>query len=61
VTKQICDRCGRDITKLKSASVAVVGDADALGNGKVTSQWDLCKKCYDSLKDWVTFSFERKK
>lgn len=61
MTTQSCDRCGMDITNKKSAAVNAVEDADLQRNGDITNSWDLCQKCYDSLKTWIAHSFERKR
>lgn len=61
MTRQSCDRCGTDVTNKKSACVSVVGDSDVQCNGKETSRWDLCPRCYGSLKTWIAHSFEKRK
>lgn len=53
MTRQFCDRCGADVTGRRWASVHVVADADAQGNGKVTTEGDLCPACYRLLVAWL--------
>jgi len=51
--RQFCDRCNRDVTNLRSAAVSIVGDADAQGNGTVTTHADLCQSCRRQLEHWL--------
>lgn len=53
MTRQFCDRCNADVTQKKSAAVTMVGDADAQGNGGVTTQADLCQPCRRALEHWL--------
>jgi len=53
VTRQFCDKCGIDITDQKSGHVSGVDDADAVGNGHVTDDVDLCEVCYGGFRQWL--------
>ncbi len=54
MTKSFCDRCGADLTNRKSSAVRGLKDADPQGNGIVTTQADLCPRCYRALLAWLT-------
>ncbi len=46
MTRQFCDRCGKDITGKKAGRVTAIGDADEDGNGDVDWIGDLCPPCF---------------
>ncbi len=57
--RQFCDRCGADVTDKPSASVQIVNDADAKGDGVVNVTADLCTRCRRALALWLAHLDER--
>jgi hypothetical protein len=50
VIKELCDRCGVDLTEKHSAAINGIRDADRDGNGTVTDALEiLCPKCYRAI------------
>ena len=50
MTKEFCDRCGKDVNGKRSGSVHGVRDAAADGNGTITDNFDIiCPKCYSLI------------
>jgi hypothetical protein len=54
MTKQFCDRCVADITDKTSGAVRGIAEADAHGNGTITLDAALCRRCYRDLNAWLT-------
>jgi hypothetical protein len=53
MTRTFCDRCGLDITAVKSGRVEGVDDADVDGQGAVSDVADLCEPCYLDFRAWL--------
>lgn len=49
MTKVLCDRCEKDITRKTSARVLFIPDADEEGNGEIEHRFDLCLYCYKKI------------
>ena len=48
-----CDRCGKDVSDVKSGHVIGIEDADSEGDGEVTDVVDLCESCYLEYREWL--------
>jgi len=61
VHKQFCDRCNSDVTNRPSDVLHVIENADAHGNGTVTADIELCKRCTRAFEAWIGIKATRKR
>ena len=51
--RQSCDRCGADVTDKPSGVLRGIKNANAIKNGLISLEADLCPPCYRAVVAWV--------